>query len=398
MHAELKEIRFYVLTKRMLSKDKSQKREGALEGILANSALFTPFSIKTLHLPNRIVMAPMTRNFSPGGTPGSNVAAYYERRAKGGVALIVTEGTVINHPVSAPGPNVPRIFGSEALAGWRKVVKGVHDSGGQIISQLWHVGMAREAGSEPNPSAPSVGPSGLSKPGEKKGEPLSSAEIEELVMAYAQAALDAKRVGFDGIELHGAHGYLIDQFFWGGTNLRSDRYGGDLVARTQFAVEIISACRDMVGPDFPIVLRFSQWKLKDYGAKLVTTPKELESFLTPLSEAGVDIFHCSTRRYWEAEFEGSHLNLAGWTKKITGKPTITVGSVGLDTDFISTKQGRDAKGVGLDEVIKMLDRKEVDLVAVGRALLADPNWSKKVKDGRVNEITPYTAQSVKELQ
>lgn len=136
-----------------------------------------------------------------------------------------------------------------------------------------------------------------------------------MIAAFAQAADDAKRIGFDGIELHGAHGYLIDQFFWGKTNRRTDRYGGDLVDRTRFAVEIVKACRRAVGPDYPIALRFSQWKSSDYTAKLAETPDELARFLAPLANAGVDIFHCSTRRCWESEFIGSDLNLAGWTKK-----------------------------------------------------------------------------------
>lgn len=165
-------------------------------------------------------------------------------------------------------------------------------------------------------------------------EPLTTEEVESLVTAFAQAAANAKSVGFDGIELHGAHGYLIDQFFWDRTNKRTDRYGGDLVGRTTFAVEIIKACRQAVGPDFPIVLRFSQWKLGAYDEKLAKTSEELASFLAPLSEAGVDIFHCSTRRFSQPEFAGSDLNLAGWTKKLTGKPCITVGSIGIPKRFL----------------------------------------------------------------
>ena len=103
-----------------------------------------------------------------------------------------------------------------------------------------------------------------------------------------------------------------------------------LLGRTQFAVEIVEACRREVGPDFPIIFRFSQWKMNDFKAKLAKTPDELERFLQPLVNAGVDIFHCSTRRFWEAEFDGSDLNLAGWTKKLSGKPVISVGSVGLE--------------------------------------------------------------------
>ncbi|MDD4321099.1 MAG: hypothetical protein PHH31_06075 [Acidaminococcaceae bacterium] len=218
------------------------------------------------------------------------------------------------------------------------------------------------------------------------------------MQAFAAAALAAKKLGFDGIEIHGAHGYLIDQFFWEKTNQRHDKYGGNMKARSQFAVEIIKACRSAVGSDFPIVFRYSQWKMGSYQAKLTNTPEELAVFLEPLVEAGVDIFHCSTRRYWKPEFDGSTLNLAGWTKKITGKPTITVGSVGLDTNFIDFfTQGKGAKTTSLLPLIERLENKEFDLVAVGRALLADPAWVVKIRENRSNELIPFEPGAEKTL-
>lgn len=124
-----------------------------------------------------------------------------------------------------------------------------------------------------------------------------------------------------------------------------------------------------IGPEFPIVLRFPQWKANDYTAKLAETPALLKVFLAPLVYAGVDMFHCSTRRFWEPEFPGSDLNLAGWTKKLTGKPTITVGSVGLDGDFMSLfTEGKGASNTKIYGLIERLEREEFDLVAVGRAL------------------------------
>jgi 2,4-dienoyl-CoA reductase-like NADH-dependent reductase (Old Yellow Enzyme family) len=252
-------------------------------------------------------------------------------------------------------------------------------------------------GDRPNPEAPPIGPSGLYKPGVKVVEPMAEAEIAAVIAAYAQAAADARRLGFDGVELHGAHGYLIDQFFWEGTNQRTDRYGGDPVARTRFAVEVIQACRRAVGPDFPIVLRFSQWKQQDYAARLAQTPELLGRFLAPLVDAGVDLLHCSTRRFWEPEFEGSPLNLAGWTKKLTGKPVITVGSVSLDTDMFAAFRGQGAAITSIDKLIEMIAREEVDLVAVGRALLVDPAWAAKVHDNRMRELLPFTPESLRSL-
>ncbi|MCF6136652.1 NADH:flavin oxidoreductase [Pseudalkalibacillus berkeleyi] len=356
--------------------------------------LFQTFDHEKITLSNRTVMAPMTRGFSPEGIPGEDVAAYYRRRAENGVGLIVTEGTGINHPASVSGASIPVFHGEQALNGWANVVKEVHEVGGKIVPQLWHVGMTRKEGDLPNEEALPVGPSGLRLSGEKVTEPLTEEEVVALVEAYAQAAADAKRIGFDGIELHGAHGYLIDQFFWEKTNQRTDRYGGDIVGRTQFAVEIIEACRREVGPDFPIIFRFSQWKMNDFEAKVAKTPEELDRFLQPLVNAGVDIFHCSTRRFWEPEFEGSDLNLAGWTKKLTGKPVISVGSVGLDGEFTNFSGANTAS---LDGLIDKLDREEFDLVAIGRSLLLDPAWVRKVQAGRINDLLPFNKEALQKL-
>lgn len=360
------------------------------------SALFEPFEGGGLTLTNRVVMAPMTRVHSPGGVPGPEVAAYYRRRAEGGVGLIITEGTAIDHPAAVSHQDIPNFHGEAALEGWAQVVREVHAAGGKIMPQLWHVGMARKIGELPNASALPIGPSGLNLAGEQITEPMTKAEIQGIVSAFAKAAKAAKEIGFDGIELHGAHGYLIDQFFWEKTNQRTDEYGGDLEARTTFAVEIIDACRRAVGPDFPIVLRFSQWKAGAYDAKLAETPDELARFLTPLSNAGVDIFHCSTRRFWEPEFAGSPLNLAGWTKQITGKPTITVGSVGLDSAFTSAVTEKNQED-NIDRLLERLERAEFDLVAVGRALISDPAWLAKVQAGQTDEILPFTSESTKTL-
>lgn len=343
--------------------------------------LFSPFRLKSLSLPNRIVMAPMTRQKSPGQIPGADVVAYYRRRAEGGVGLIMTEGTAVEHRAATNDGSIPAFFGEAALAGWAKVVAGVKAAGGHIMPQLWHQGIMRHAGTGPYPDAPVMSPSGLSRPGKHVAEPMTQRDIDDVVAGFAKSAGYAKQLGFDGVELHGAHGYLIDQFFWEGTNQRSDAYGGSLEKRDRFAVEIVQAVRAAVGPDFPIVLRFSQWKQQDFTVKLAQTPSELERFLSPLAAAGVDIFHCSTRRFWEPEFAGSDLNLAGWTKKLSGVPTITVGSVGLNTDFITTFAQQGAQTAGIERLIEMLDRGDFDLVAVGRALIANPDWPKKIAAG-----------------
>ncbi|HCR66134.1 MAG TPA: 12-oxophytodienoate reductase, partial [Oceanicaulis sp.] len=319
--------------------------------MLNTDALYQPFELGSLSLKNRIVMAPMTRSKSPGGVPNDDVVGYYERRAANDVGLIITEGTTVDRPGASFDPGIPNFHTDEALAGWKKVVDAVHAAGGKIAPQLWHVGLARKPGTGPHPEAPSDSPSGLMPGGKKVGEPMTQADIDDTVRAFAEAAENAARIGFDAIELHGAHGYLIDQFFWDGMNQRDDKYGGDMISRTEFAQEIIRAVRARIPADLPVILRYSQWKQQDYNAKLAQTPAELEAFLAPLAEAGVDIFHASTRRFWLPEFEGSDLNLAGWTKKLTGKPTITVGSVGLNSDFIGAFMGEASEKSGLDKLI-----------------------------------------------
>jgi len=363
--------------------------------------LFTPVDLGKLSVKNRIAMAPMTRTYSPGNIPNEAVVSYYQRRAEGGVGLIITEGTFVNHEAASGYPNVPAFYGKEALAGWKKVVDAVHAAGGKIAPQLWHVGAIRRPGIMPGGDTPGHSPSGMAKPGKVTGHAMTQDDIDNVVAAFAQAAADAKEIGFDAIELHGAHGYLIDQFFWDGTNQRTDGYGGDLAQRSRFALEIVRAVRAAVGDDFPIIFRFSQWKQQDYSVRLCETPEALQAFLTPLAEAGVDIFHCSTRRFWEPEFEGSDLNLAGWARKLTGKPTITVGSVGLNADFLpedGTADFKAAEPASLDRLIERAERNEFDLVAVGRALIANPDWANQVAEGQTEGLVAFEKKMLHELR
>jgi 2,4-dienoyl-CoA reductase-like NADH-dependent reductase (Old Yellow Enzyme family) len=373
-----------------------------------HDVLFDPLQIGPMHLRNRIVMSPMTRAFSPGGIPGEDVANYYRRRAEAGVGLIVTEGTWVPHSGAANEQNVPNFYGEEALAGWRRVVDEVHNAGGCIVPQLWHVGLSLKrkiegifAEAATGPADRQVGPSGYgSATGEHPRlikEPMTQRDIDDVIEAFATAAESAMRLGFDGVAFHGAHGYLFDQFFWSETNRRTDKYGGSLERRTRFACEVLQECRHRVGTNFPLMFRISQWKLQDYAARICTTPQELERLILPLVEAGVDIFDCSQRRFWEAEFEGSDLNLAGWVKKISGKPTMTVGSVGLDVDLTSSLKGEGSQSVSIAGVVERLRRGECDLIGVGRALISDPKWPIKVRTDAVEEMKAFDSQDLMTL-
>jgi len=364
---------------------------------LSADALFQPYEFKGLKLPNRVVMAPMTRSQSPGGVATQEVAAYYARRAAAEVGLIVSEGTGVSRPASLNDPNIPRFHGEAELAGWKGVIDAVHAAGGLMAPQLWHVGAVRARG-DWQPPGGYDSPSGLSSPGHKFGEGMSDADIADAIASFATAAADAQRLGFDAVELHGAHGYLIDQFFWEGTNERGDLFGGPSVAeRANFAAEILKAVRRAVGPGFPVIIRLSQWKQQDFAAKIAPSPAHLDEWLQPLADAGADAFHCSQRRFWEPEFEGSDLNFAGWAKKLTGKTSITVGSVGLTGEFIAAYGGEASKPASLDQLLRMLERGDFDLVAVGRALLQDPNWARKVHEGRTDELMEFDRSAMATL-
>ena len=369
---------------------------------MSHDSLFAPFSFKRMSLANRIVMAPMTRSFSPEGVPGPDVAEYYRRRAAGGVGLILSEGTAIDRPSAKNDPKVPDFHGERALNGWKTVIDTVHAAGGRMGPQLWHVGSARNRMTEWRAPPPVDSPSGLSSPGKRFGEPMTDEALADTVAAYAKGAADAERLGFDCAELHGAHGYLIDQFMWSGTNERPDAFGGaTLKERSRFAAQAVREVRAAVSADFPVLLRLSQWKQQDYDVKLAATPDEMADWLVPLVEAGVDILHCSQRRFWEPEFpevDGEEgLNFAGWAKKLTGAPTITVGSVGLSGEFIAAFGGESSKPASLDGLLRRLDREEFDLVAVGRALISDPEWVEKVRDRREAEMKDFTREALATL-
>ncbi len=363
--------------------------------------LFRPFGLKSLQLANRIVMAPMTRAMAPEGIPGPVHAEYYRRRAAGGAGLILTEGTVIDRPASRNHPGIPLFHGAPALAGWQGVAQAVHAAGGKIGPQIWHTGATRASKWQEDDSVES--PSGVNGPGDPRGKAMTEEDIADTVAAFASAAADAKRLGFDIVELHGAHGYLIDQFFWDGSNTRTDAFGGATIAeRSRFAAEAVRAVRAAVGPDFPLALRVSQWKQQDYAARLASTPDEMASWLAPLVAAGVDILHCSQRRFWLPEFpevDGeAGLNFAGWARKLTGAATISVGSVGLSSEFGGAFRGQGSEGAPFDNLLERMERDEFDLIAVGRVLISDTEWPRKVAEGRLDELGGFDAKDLASLE
>jgi 2,4-dienoyl-CoA reductase-like NADH-dependent reductase (Old Yellow Enzyme family) len=352
--------------------------------------LFQPLTVRSLIVPNRFAMAPMTRRASPGGIPGADVAEYYRRRAAGGVGLIITEGVRLPDPAAGYPYTVPTLAGDQVLAGWTRAVDAVHDEGATIAAQLWHQGVERDYADGVLP----VSPSGIDGFGKPKGRAAGPDDLQQIAELFARSAAAARDVGFDAVEIHGAHGYLLDQFLWERTNRRTDGYGGSLAARTRFPAEVIAAVRAAVGPDYPIIFRFSQWKGTDYAASIADDPTQLQELLTPLAEAGADVLHPSTRRHYVPAFPDydPQLSLAGWTKKVSGLPVIAVGSVGLETQRHSEKQGEVVRPAPVDRLIEQFEAGEFDVVAIGRALLADPAWVNRLRDGRLDGFNGYDAQ------
>ena len=357
--------------------------------------LFEPYKLKNITLRNRVAMAPMTRSQSPGGIPTNDVVEYYKRRAKGEVGLIITEGVEVSHKASSAYPNVPRLDSDKARDGWKKVVNGIKENNGHVVAQLWHCGGFRKLGMSPNPEVPGHTASGLIRPGKRVAHAMTTIDIEETVSAYAGDAKICEEIGFDGVEIHGAHGYLIDNFLWDGTNDRDDSFGGSIETRSNLATSIIKAIRSNVSDKFIVGLRFSQWKQQDYTAQLATNPDDLFKVLSGPCNAGLDYLHSSMRRFWDSEFEGSDENLAYWTKKLTNIPTISVGSVGLDGDF--TDMMAPAKTASIDKALQDINEHKYDMVAVGRALLSDHEWVIKMKEGRLKDINPYSKESLLEM-
>ncbi len=369
-----------------------------LDAIPNLDRLFTPYQFGDCTLRNRFVMSPMTRNMCPNGVPTDDVRAYYRSRAKGGVALIITEGVYINHPAANGEPRVPAFFGKECLDAWKRIVDEVHEEGALIVPQLWHNGIMRRPGIEPDPSVPGYGPMEIIDFGEVVVKEMDKQDIADVIEAYAEGAAFAQEFGFDGVQLHIAHEYLPDNFLWEKSNQRADEYGGSLENRLRLSLEITEAMRAAVSDDFPLWLRFSQWKLTDYDARIANDVDELERILKPLSEAGVDVFDVSTRRFWQPAFEGSDLSLAALTRQITRKPTMMVGGVGVERELSVHELGGQVKPSydRLKDAVSGLDN-EFDMVGLGRVLLSEPDWVKKVEARDFESIRPYSRASYDQL-
>lgn len=364
----------------------------------ALEVLFEPLTIKSLRLRNRFVMPGMQRGLMDDGAPTPRMIEYMRRCAAGGAGLIISESTSPDHPSAYWQPIMGRLEAATQSA-WQRVVDAVHAGGAGFLLQLWHPGaMRRVAPGHPFASYPALSPSGLIQAGRPNGRAMTREDLEELKGAYVRAAERAQGLGADGVEVHSAHGYLLDQFLWSETNQRQDEYGGRTLAeRARYGAEIVSAIRRAVGTKFIISFRFSQFKEVDYGATVASGPEDLGAMLALLRAAGVDLFNASSRRYFKPEWPDSahpEFTIAEWTGSLTDAPVMTCGSVGLNVEmFANLFDGEEPSELCIERDLAFLAdrvrRGTLDLVGVGRMHIANHDFVNKVRAGRHRELTLF---------
>lgn len=339
--------------------------------------LLTSYRRSGLKLPNRLVMAPMTRSRAGEGNVATELmATYYRQRASAG--LIISEGTQIS-PRGAGYPWTPGIHSKAQVEGWKKVTDAVHEVGGRIFAQIWHVGRISHPsfhGGEP-PVAPSaIKPEGqaFTADGLKdfvEPRALQTGEIPHIVDRYRQAALNAVEAGFDGVEIHGANGYLIDQFIQDGTNRRSDRYGGSVEHRARFALEVTEAVADAIGPE-RTGIRLSP--SGEYNDMYDSNPKHTFSYLvTRLNDYDLAYLHL-VEPLSDVSGKANYLTeVTSYFRNIYEGTLITCGNY-------TRRSGREA-----------IQNDEADLVAYARLFLANPDLPKRfAAHGPLNDPNPDT--------
>ena len=345
-------------------------------------------------------MAPMTRRMAAeDGIVTDASREYYRRRAAGEVGLILGEGTAIDSRHAFDTPTVPRIETAEQVEAWGRVVEAVHAEGGAFAPQLWHTGRLAQDPIGPVAETPPPRPDGTPRPAVRAMEDEDFAQVLD---AFEHAARAARDIGSDALEIHGAHGYLLDSFLSAKTNRRTDGWGGDVDGRMRFPREVVRRVRRAVGPDFPVIYRFSQWNVEDYAERKFRTPDDLRVWVEALREDGVDVLHVSTRRAVDPAFppevDPSGRTLAGWTSELAGLPVIAVGSVTASRPMDETRgAGSTAAVEDPAPALALIESGEAALLAVGRALIANPEWVRLVRDGRWRELVPYRKEMLDTL-
>lgn len=346
--------------------------------------LFTPVRLGALELQNRMVMAPLTRRRAGAdGVPSPSARLYYEQRAEAG--LIVSEGTCIS-PEGVGDRRLPGLWSEEQIAAWREITRAVHDRGGRIVAQLWHTGRASHPRLQPG-GAPAVAPSAIAieKDRELDGEMIPSAvpraleteEIPRVVADYARAARNAVSAGFDGVELHGANGYLIDEFLQDGTNRRTDRYGGSIENRIRFLREVLDATTEAIGSD-RVALRISPSSM--FQSMHDSRPSELWAQVLAAVEAyDLAFLHLVEPGISGSESHRSHADGidSAWARERYSGRLIAAGRYTRETAEDALESGR------------------LDAVAFGRSFIPNPDLVTRFReDAPLRDLdldTRYTA-------
>jgi len=333
--------------------------------------LFEPGRIGAIRLKNRIVMPPMATNYAgPFGDVSERLIKYHVERAKSEVGLIILENVQVKYP---EGKNVScqlRLDDDKYIPGYQELAEAVHPYGTKIFMQIHHAGRQYHGIEGVEGVAPSAIPDGFLNAPVRE---LTSAEIWDLIERFSETALRAMKAGFDGVEFHGAHGYLIGQFVSPHTNQRVDEWGGTFERRMKFPLEIIKRTRAKVGPDFPFSYRFSADEFVPGGLTL----EDFRKIAPMLEAAGINVLHVSAGIYESMPIilepmrfaQGWRVYLAEAIKKTVNIPVITVGVIRTP-----------------DVAERILNEGKADFVAVGRTLIADPHWAKKAKEGRDEDI------------
>lgn len=329
-------------------------------------------TINGMTLRNRMIVSAMVTGYAnPDGSASEKYIAYHEAKARGGWGLIITEDYIINPKAGASAP-LPALYDDSQIESHRELTERVHAAGGMIAAQLYHAG--RETSSAVTGEQP-VAPSAIVDPTmPEQPRALVTGEIEILEDQFAEAALRAKKAGFDAIEIHGAHGYLVNQFVSPFSNKRTDSYGGSLRNRARFALNIVAKTRALVGPDYPIIYRMSVQEYVEGGLAL----EEAKAFAQMLEEAGVDMIHCSQGIYGSIAAvvppfgvtRGAFVENAAAIKSIVNIPVSAVGRIN-DPDLAEA----------------ILASGKADLVTMARASLADPELPNKVREERYDDIS-----------
>ena len=334
--------------------------------------LLSPITIGKMTMKNRMVMSPMeTKLGNPDGTVSDETVAYYERRARGGVGLIIVEATYV-HPLGRGFAAQLGIDSDWHIEGLARIPEAVHPYGAKVAIQLIHHGRQTDSGvlSGEQPVAPSAIPY-------NRGEmprALAEEEIEALVACFAGACRRSKAAGFDAAEIHAAHGYLLQTFLSPHSNHRTDRYGADLEGRMRFPLDAITASREMVGPDFPLMVRVSHREAHEGGYET----DYMENVVPHMVRAGIDLLDVSAGNYNAPggvgipvmDFPmGLNVEGAGRLRKAAGVPTLVVGRLN-DPDLAE----------------KTITDGSADMIVMGRQFLADPDYPKKIEEERLEDI------------